>query len=142
MTRWTKSPAARRRAFLAALAATGNITLAAERADVPRPTLYVWRKRLPEFAAAWAEALETGTDALEDVAVQRAVAGTPEPVFYQGTQVATQTRVSDSLLMFLLKSRRPEKFRTGPAPVGSDGKPVKATITVTVRGTDHDDDGA
>jgi hypothetical protein len=37
--------------------------------------------------------MERGTDALEDVAVDRAIAG------------------SDTLLMFLLRARRPEKYR-------------------------------
>lgn len=47
------------------------------------------------FAAEWDEAVDEGTDVLEDVAFRRAVDG------------------SDRLLIFLLKARRPEKFRDG-----------------------------
>jgi len=46
------------------------------------------------FARAWKAALEFGTDRLEDEAVKRATKGK-----------------SDVLLIFMLKARRPEKFR-------------------------------
>lgn len=68
------------------------MTAAATAANLDRNFCYMHRKRDPEFAAAWDEAIEAGTDILEDVAAQRAV------------------RSSDVLLMFLLNGRRPDKF--------------------------------
>jgi hypothetical protein len=56
-------------------------------------TAYDWRNRDTEFAAAWDAAIESGTDKLEDVARKRAV------------------NQSDTLMIFLLKGRRPAKYR-------------------------------
>ncbi len=42
--------------------------------------------------------------------MRRAVEGVIKPVFHQGKRVGTLRVYSDSLLMFLLRARRPEKF--------------------------------
>lgn len=86
------------------------MTRAAKATRRHRSTWYRWRGERPDFAAAWAAALEHGTDALEDEAVRRAVEGVIKPVFHQGKRVGTLRVYSDSLLMFLLRARRPEKF--------------------------------
>jgi hypothetical protein len=39
------------------------------------------------------------------------VEGVEEPIVYQGEITNTVRRYSDTLLIFLLKARRPEKFR-------------------------------
>ena len=82
-----------RQAFLTALAAGQSVTAAAEAAGIDRKTAYRWRDAQPDFAASWEDALEDGTDHLEDEALRRAFAG------------------SDLLLIFLLKARRPKKYR-------------------------------
>src|SRR5262249_19777084 len=74
-------------------------------------TAYKLRKLSPELARRWAEAIEAGTDYLEDEARRRATEGTAKPVFYQGQQCGVVQEYSDTLLIFLLKGRRPEKFR-------------------------------
>jgi hypothetical protein len=79
--------------FLAALDEGCSIAGACERAVIARSTAYAWRRDDPDFAEAWDSAVETGTDALEDEAVKRAKAG------------------SDTLLIFLLKARRPDKYK-------------------------------
>jgi hypothetical protein len=96
--------------FLGALATTASVTRAAKASGLHRNTWYRHRSQRPEFAAAWAEALERGTDALEDEAVRRAVEGVLKPVFHQGKRVGALRTYSDTLLMFLLKARRPDKF--------------------------------
>ncbi len=82
------------------------IGIALSRARRARGAMYLWRREDPDFAEAWDEALEEGTDLLEDEARRRAMAG------------------SDHLLMFILKSRRPAQYRersvhehTGPLEV-------------------------
>jgi hypothetical protein len=85
-------PAAKRK-FLEGLARGWSIERSAIRANIARPTVFLWRKEDEAFARAWAEAYEAGTDALEDVVLERATAG------------------SDTLAMFLLKARRPAKYR-------------------------------
>ncbi|GIV14871.1 MAG: hypothetical protein KatS3mg022_0306 [Armatimonadota bacterium] len=79
--------------FLLALARGCSVTAACKIAGISRQHAYRCRARSERFAAQWADAWESGTDALEDEAVRRALAG------------------SDTLLMFMLKARRPEKFR-------------------------------
>lgn len=79
--------------FLLALARGCSVTQACKLAGVSRQHAYRCRARSERFAAQWQDAWESGTDALEDEATRRALAG------------------SDVLLMFLLKARRPEKFR-------------------------------
>jgi hypothetical protein len=97
--------------ILSVLAMGKSATAAAAAAGITRDRLYVWRKKDPQFAAAWAGAIEAGTDLLEDEARRRASEGTAEPVFWKGEIVATVPKFSDSLIIFLLKSRRPEKYR-------------------------------
>lgn len=80
-------------AFLAALAATGNVSEAARAANIVRQEVYRYREMSETFAAAWDAALEEATDTLEAEALKRAKAG------------------SDVLLIFLLKGARPEKYR-------------------------------
>lgn len=79
---------------------------------VARCTVYVWRNDCPEFKQGWEEAIDMGTDAIEDEALRRAVHGVEKPIgFYKGEPGAYIREYSDNLLMFLLKGRRPEKYR-------------------------------
>jgi len=93
--------------FLEALMRTANVTASCENAGLPRETAYYWRARDPFFSAAWDEALDRGLDALEDEVIRRAKDGVAEPVFYKGQVVGEKRRYSDSLAMFVLKTRRP-----------------------------------
>lgn len=74
--------------FLALLAESCNVTLAARGAGVCRATVYEYRHADPGFAARWAEAEEEAIDGLEQAAWDRA------------------RMQSDTLLIFLLKGRR------------------------------------
>ncbi len=89
----SKLTAEKKRKFLELLAELGNATHAAEGIDVTRQCLYNARKNDPEFAEAWGAAHDLGNESLEDIARQRAKDG------------------SDTLLIFLLKGARPEKYR-------------------------------
>lgn len=79
--------------FLDGLRLHGIITQAAADAQIDRSTAYYERQRDPVFAQEWEEALDRGVDMLEDVAKKRA---------YEG---------SDTLLIFLLKAHRPNRYR-------------------------------
>lgn len=103
-------------AFLALLRETGNVSAAARAAGTCRSRCYEWRRRDQAFANAWADALEEAADRLEMEAFRRAVDGVGEDRFFQGRAVGEVTRYSDSLLMFLLRARRPGRFGTRPAP--------------------------
>ena len=100
----------RKTAFLAALSKGWSVSRAAQEAGVDRTTVYKWRDRSKTFAAQWREAVENGTDLLEDIAHKRAFEG------------------SDTLLIFMLKARRPEKYkdRVENQLTGKDGKEFPA----------------
>jgi hypothetical protein len=79
--------------FLAELADTANVTHSAKVAGIDRGTAYELRKVDPQFAAAWDNAIEQSTDAMEAEARRRGL------------------DKSDLLLIFMLKANRPDKFR-------------------------------
>lgn len=97
--------------FLVVLRETDNVTEAARTAGVPRRTAYEWREADPDFAARWDEAVEEALDAMEREVRRRGLEGVDKPVFYQGAVCGSVREFSDTLLMFHLKARRPEKFR-------------------------------
>lgn len=98
-------------AFIAHLAKTGNVSASANRAGIERSWAYQTRRKNERFRALWDDALEQAVDALEEEARRRAYQGVEEPVFWKGQQVSQVTKYSDTLLIFLLKAHRPEKFR-------------------------------
>ena len=104
----TKSTAKKAR-FLKLLAETGNVSRSAIGAGIDRRGLYRERDTDAEFAAAWEEALESGVDELEEEARKRAKEG------------------SDTLLIFLLKANRPQKYRD-QVKVESDNKVILEVV--------------
>jgi hypothetical protein len=110
----------RREAFLAALQDGRSVTGAALAAGINRTLVYKWRGEMPDFAAAWSEAVETATDLIEEEALQRARHGVEKPIFYRGQQIGTVTTWNDKLLMFLLQRRRP---MAPPARPKAEAKP-------------------
>lgn len=113
-----------------ALAKTGNVTDSARAAGVARPHVYEWKRDDPAFAAAWDDALEQAADVMEREALRRAVEGTEKPIFgslgyRMGSGKIGQVReYSDTLLIFLLKGARPEKYRERNEITGSGGGPI------------------
>lgn len=104
----------REAAFLAALRDGLSVSHAARLSGFSRTAWYARRAADPALAAAWDDACEEGADRLEDEAVRRAVEGVERAkgIYHQGMHIATQTEIeySDTLLIFLLKGRRPDKY--------------------------------
>ncbi len=119
------------KAFLAALAGTGIVARAAEAAHIETSTAYSLRLVDEAFAERWRLARESAADRMETEALRRAVDGVQEPVFGSGgvgvgtTKVGSIRRYSDTLLIFLLKGIRPDKYRERRELVGGDGGPLK-----------------
>lgn len=107
----------KQQAFLDALAVRGNVRDACLAAGVPRRTVYDWRNADPEFATHWDTALDMAADTMEREAWRRAVEGTEKPVFgprgpNKGSgEIGRIREYSDTLLIFLLKAARPQKYR-------------------------------
>lgn len=79
--------------FLALLAETFSVTAAAAGASTDRSYAYECRRKDPDFAAKWDAALQSAVDRLEQAAYDRAL------------------QTSDTLAIFLLKTRRPALYR-------------------------------
>jgi len=79
--------------FLSELAQAQSVSCAARTTGVSRTAYYKLREADHVFKRNWQDALEQGVDALEDEAVRRALQG------------------SDTLLIFLLKGAKPDKYR-------------------------------
>lgn len=105
------------KAFIAHFSLTGNSTASAAAAGVTRRAAELLRERDETFRTAWEEAREEAADHLEDEARRRAVDGWDEPVFGSGgtgvgtVEVGTIRKYDSTLLIFLLKGARPEKYR-------------------------------
>lgn len=112
-------------AFLKAYGETCMITSAAEKAKIGRQSHYDWLEADPEYKAAFESAAERAVDAMEDEAKRRAMHGVERPVTVAGKKV-TIREYSDTLLIFLLKGARPDKYRdrwSGELS-GKDGQPL------------------
>ncbi|TAJ41972.1 MAG: hypothetical protein EPO55_03510 [Reyranella sp.] len=100
-------PAAKVAAFFHHLGRTGSVTVAANRAQLRRSSLYQRRQDDEAFAERWAQALDLGVERLQDNAMNRALHGTPKPVWRNGRQVGSVQQFDNRLLQFLLRSHRP-----------------------------------
>ena len=132
-------------AFLAAYRTMGNISAAAKAAGVHRQSHYLWLERDPEYVAEFAQADEEAIEWLEAEARRRAVEGTQRLKFHQGQLVTipdpenpegppipyVEHEFSDTLLIFLLKGRRPEVYRERYEHTGEVDVNVRE-VTVTV----------
>ncbi len=79
--------------FLAVLRGSGNIRQSCEKAGIARSIAYKWKKQDKIFADKWEDAKEDACDMLKEEARKRAM------------------DKSDVLLMFLLKSLKPDIYR-------------------------------
>lgn len=100
-------------AFIGALMEGASVRRAVKVAGVDLTLPYHRRKTDEVFRQAWREAVDIGTEFLEQEAARRAYHGTLRPVFQKGTCVGHVREYSDTLMIFLLKARRPEVYREG-----------------------------
>ena len=100
------------RRFVAALAATGLVSVAARRVGRSLEALYKLRHRpgAEGFAAAWDAALERGARRLEDMAFERALVGTRTPIVSGGQLLDWWDKPDNGLLRFLLRHRIPQTY--------------------------------
>lgn len=113
----------KKRAFLKALSEGMSISGSCAQASLSKRTIYDWRKADQAFAADWDQALDAGADALEDIATQRAV-GWKKPIYDgKGEITGYEHSHSDTLMIFMLKGRRPSKYAPRP-----DQAPVNLTV--------------
>lgn len=119
-----------REKFIKQLATTGNVADACRKAKVARGVAYRERDEDEQFKAAWEEALEIATENLELEARRRAEHGYLDPVYFMGAKVGSVRRYSDTLLIFLLKAHKPDKYRDSVKHVhgGAVGEPIQHKV--------------
>jgi hypothetical protein len=78
-------------------------------AGIDRGTHYHWLKD-PEYKAQFEAAQVQAADMLEDEAIRRAFHGVEKPITVAGKREIIRES-SDTLLIFLLKGARPQKYR-------------------------------
>lgn len=115
--------------FCEILQQTGNIAAACAqiRKHYPRMKLSAsviedYRVLIPAFSDQVDFAIEMFNAKLEEAAVERAVEGVDEPIYYQGEHVGDKKKYSDDLLKFLMQANNPTKYgkadgKTGGAPI-------------------------
>lgn len=113
----------RQEKFLEAFRHLGRVDKAAERAGIDRTTVYAWCK-VPEFDERFEAARRESMLVLEDEATRRAVEGVDEPVFYLGAECGMVRKYSDTLLIFLLKGGKPERYRERVEHSGDPKRPI------------------
>ncbi len=129
----------KKRAFLGAFCATGNVSRAAELAGITRRTHRNWLEADKVYQAAFADATEEAADRLELEATRRAHDGLIRYKFHSKSGRVLRHPVtkkpyfeheySDTLLIFLLKGLRPEKFREKFEHTGAGGGPIETRVT-------------
>ena len=126
------------RRFIETLADTGSVTQAALEVGMSTASCYRLRNS-PDgkgFATAWDIAIQAASRRLIDLAFDRAVNGSEEPVFdKEGRRTGVRMRHNDRLLMFLLRAHQPERFRDAHRQDRSPGEalpppapPVEAAL--------------
>jgi len=89
-----------------------SISAACRAIGVSRTCIHAHRHAEPEFNALVEDALLEGGELLEDEARRRAVEGVDKPIFGRDGRVLTTVHeYSDTLLIFLLKGRMPQKYK-------------------------------
>ena len=109
-------PPRTREKFLEALAAGWSVRHAATLTTHAFQRWYELRAADEEFAEAWAQAVEQGTQRIEDEMLRRGVEGWDEPVFQKGELVGHIRRYSDQMLAQLHRIRRPDLYRDALTP--------------------------
>ena len=100
--------------FIAALSDCGCVRQAAANVGISVMSCYRLRRTpgAENFAAAWDAALAQAARLLVDLAFERAINGSDEPVFdKEGHRVGRRMRPNDKLMMFLMRAYMPERFR-------------------------------
>lgn len=112
---------------------TGALTHSCRKAGIDPKRHYEWLQFDPNYPDMFAEAHERSIENMEIEARRRAVDGTEEPVgWYHGVPGGYVKRYSDNLLIFMLKSARPDKYRERIEHMGKDGGPIEINNMIEI----------
>ncbi len=115
---------------LKALESGLSIGAAALAGGLSRQGFRNWRERDEAFDLKCYEAIEAGTDRLEDSAYRRGAEGVLKPVYQQGRKVGHVREYSDNMAALILKGRRPEKFKDRQELTGPNGSAIQPILNI------------
>ena len=114
--------------FLAELAATCNVTLAAKRTRVAQNTVYRHRQTDAGFRARWAEALGQAYHNLELMMLERAMNGTVKTVTKADGSIDRTHEYPNAIALTLLRLHRDGAAEAEPDPSDEDADEIRARI--------------
>ncbi|MGL3819817.1 hypothetical protein [Sphingopyxis sp. R3-92] len=123
--RWSGITAQKQRLFIAHLAATGAVTMAAKAAGHSASAFYQLRRRegAYSFGAAWDRAVEMGARRVADLLMEYAIYGVPETWSKEGRVTMERRRPHIRAMQHIARNNFPESF--GDA-INIDGMPATA----------------
>jgi hypothetical protein len=127
------------RTFLQSLTSLPDVSAACRIAGIARRRVYQVRDENPDFARAWADALDLAHDAVERRAYQWIMTGVPVKktvkrtkmkdgaVVDEETTTTESAETSATLMIFWLKAHNPDRYRWSERveATGADGGPIK-----------------
>lgn len=118
--------------FLTKLRKSPNVSAAARAAGYSRQWAYQIRASDPDFAAEWDDAIDESMDVAEGEIYRRAVRGVVKRVFYKGEEIDRVREYSDTLLMFMAKAYRPDKYKetVRNEMTGKNGDPLPPQVVI------------
>lgn len=130
---YTKCTPKKKADFLRNLRLCGMVNASADACKLSRSVLYQHKRKSKKFRDAWESAVDDATESvLIEEATRRAVKGVEKPMQHQGKPTGHSiTEYSDSLLMFLIKGRRPE-YRQGTLLAGRAGEGAPQAVHFTM----------
>lgn len=113
--------------FFDALKKSFNVAGSAKAAGVARQYVYQVRSENVEFARRWEDAIGHSLETAEGELYRRSVHGVLKPVYQNGKEVGKIREYSDTLLIFLLKSHKPDRYNPPikQEHTGAGGDPIK-----------------
>jgi len=119
----------KKKKFLELLRETGHLCNSAKMVGVCPTTIFLHKKKDPDFAKAVEEAQELLNAKIEDALVERGIVGVDKGIYYKGVKVATEKEYSDTLLMFHARANM-EKYRNSSSLEisGKGGGPIELSV--------------
>jgi hypothetical protein len=110
--RWNGITAQKQRHFMAQLAGSGSVAMAANAIGVSTSALYQLRKGegAESFAAAWEKAVEMGARRVLDLLMDHAIHGTPETLLKGGEVILERRKYNTRAMMWIVQQRFPETY--------------------------------
>ena len=96
--------------FIGELKKTRGMSTAAKKLGLTMTTVYRYRKEDSLFAQMIQDAIRENDEDLEQSALSKAIDGWLEPVYYQGKRCGWVRKYSIPLIIFMLKTRLPDKY--------------------------------